>query len=691
MTRILPQINDTQNSPSHSFLHRVVSVDTSSPESSIDVDASGNVLVAGNVTADNLSNTNTGDQVADGVTITGAGTVADPFVGAPSYTDEQAQDAVGNAVGTGLDYDDTSGAISVDLTETTAVVTDPATQARNTIQPTADVTGLTVKKYYAPATAIDPSTLGAVRVAHYIADDFTSGATPWPDASGNGYTLTAGGGGASKVLNVVNGHAVVRFTQNNHSYRNTAGFTLAQPFVIFMVASADRAGTSTPGSNFIANGSGSTAGVIAQYYESVNYSPGWTTYGGSAWTPTDAYGTVGRFQVTVAKYNGASTYIRCGGNVNTTGSSGTGSMTGITIGNSASNLAGADGDIAEVIILNDPDDATIAGIEAWLASKYNTELESATQQQDLIEFHSGVGETLNKITKDGTIIPTLFGASKSALNIGTFSDAYPRWKLTPARFEMGDGTYDVMGQTGLYQNGWEFQTPSNVSTSLGRGIQFTSKSNYVDQVFIIRQPGNGGFSYNTGLCRMALNSANANHIGAESTTGKGLIIKAFAGQTPALLELHNSSGVAMSAFDVTGKLGIGTATPTAILHLKAGTATANTAPLKFTSGTSLTTAEAGAVEFTTDDFFATITTGTARKAFVLDDGTRLTSGKIPVATTNGRLVDVTPQAYEADLKVDYTTGDLDTEAEIITAINATNTKINAIITKLETLGLLASS
>lgn len=33
------------------------------------------------------------------------------------YTDELAQDAVGNAVGTGLDYDDGTGAISVDLTE----------------------------------------------------------------------------------------------------------------------------------------------------------------------------------------------------------------------------------------------------------------------------------------------------------------------------------------------------------------------------------------------------------------------------------------------------------------------------------------------------------------------------------------------------------------------------------------------
>ena len=73
--------------------------------------------------------------------------------------------------------------------------------------------------------------------------------------------------------------------------------------------------------------------------------------------------------------------------------------------------------------------------------------------------------------------------------------------------------------------------------------------------------------------------------------------------------------------------------------LAAGSATAGTAPLKFTSGVSLTTAEAGALEFTTDDFFATITTGAARKAFVLDDGARLTSTKVPVAYTNGRLID----------------------------------------------------
>jgi len=49
--------------------------------------------------------------------------------------------------------------------------------------------------------------------------------------------------------------------------------------------------------------------------------------------------------------------------------------------------------------------------------------------------------------------------------------------------------------------------------------------------------------------------------------------------------------------DSSGNVGIGVTSPTAYLNLKAGTATASTAPLKFTSGTNLTAPEAGVVEY----------------------------------------------------------------------------------------------
>ncbi len=77
-------------------------------------------------------------------------------------------------------------------------------------------------------------------------------------------------------------------------------------------------------------------------------------------------------------------------------------------------------------------------------------------------------------------------------------------------------------------------------------------------------------------------------------------------------------------------------TASAYLHLGAGTATAGTAPLKLTSGTLLTTPEAGAIEFLTDKAYLTITTGTSRKELALNDAA-LTAGQQPTTTTNGRL------------------------------------------------------
>jgi hypothetical protein len=89
---------------------------------------------------------------------------------------------------------------------------------------------------------------------------------------------------------------------------------------------------------------------------------------------------------------------------------------------------------------------------------------------------------------------------------------------------------------------------------------------------------------------------------------------------------------------LSGMVGIRNATPTAYIHMGAGSTAANSAPLKFTSGSLQTTAEAGAVEFLTDKLYATITTGAARKEISLNDAA-LTSGTFPVATTNGRLTD----------------------------------------------------
>lgn len=59
-----------------------------------------------------------------------------------------------------------------------------------------------------------------------------------------------------------------------------------------------------------------------------------------------------------------------------------------------------------------------------------------------------------------------------------------------------------------------------------------------------------------------------------------------------------------------GQLGILQTSPTALLHLGAGTATASTAPLKFASGTNLTSPENGAIEYNGNNLYFTDSTST---------------------------------------------------------------------------------
>ncbi len=61
-----------------------------------------------------------------------------------------------------------------------------------------------------------------------------------------------------------------------------------------------------------------------------------------------------------------------------------------------------------------------------------------------------------------------------------------------------------------------------------------------------------------------------------------------------------------------GNFGFGVTNPSALLHLKAGTASPNSAPLKFQTGTLLTTSEAGAVEYDGSNLYYTDSTSVRR-------------------------------------------------------------------------------
>lgn len=170
--------------------------------------------------------------------------------------------------------------------------------------------------------------------------------------------------------------------------------------------------------------------------------------------------------------------------------------------------------------------------------------------------------------------------------------------------------------------------------------------------------GNGGtggsFSYSAGFGGGSVSGnggagGNINYEAGDSGTGGTRPVGGSIYLKPGLSTVNGNIFLCVNnAGTIAGQVSIGKTTNSAVLELKAGTATASTAPLKFTSGTVLTTAEAGAVEFNTDDFFGTITTGAARKGFILDDGSRLTSGRVPFATTNGRLIDDADMTFATD-------------------------------------------
>lgn len=77
-------------------------------------------------------------------------------------------------------------------------------------------------------------------------------------------------------------------------------------------------------------------------------------------------------------------------------------------------------------------------------------------------------------------------------------------------------------------------------------------------------------------------------------------------------------------------VGIGVDAPTAVLHLKAGTATANTGPLKFTAGTLLTSPEAGSLEFSDGRFYVT---GTAKQRVIDRTSLNVNVADVTVAAT----------------------------------------------------------
>ncbi|MET0392683.1 MAG: hypothetical protein ABW019_06060, partial [Chitinophagaceae bacterium] len=124
---------------------------------------------------------------------------------------------------------------------------------------------------------------------------------------------------------------------------------------------------------------------------------------------------------------------------------------------------------------------------------------------------------------------------------------------------------------------------------------------------------NGTGAGNTAIGKEALNldSTGNNNVAAGNMAGSTLrsgdnnIFIGYNTQPNISTSSSNQLNIGNWIYGDNGKIGINVSTPTANVHLAAGTSTATTAPLKFTSGTNLTTPENGAVEYDGTNYFAT--------------------------------------------------------------------------------------
>lgn len=116
-----------------------------------------------------------------------------------------------------------------------------------------------------------------------------------------------------------------------------------------------------------------------------------------------------------------------------------------------------------------------------------------------------------------------------------------------------------------------------------------------------------------------LATSEVTNLRVDNLTATGL--STFTSSSTVLIGTGTSTGTADQQLQVTGNayidsVGIGTTVSSAKLHLAAGTANANTSPLKFDPGVVLTTPEAGVVEYDGSLFYASPTAKRALNASI---------------------------------------------------------------------------
>lgn len=156
-----------------------------------------------------------------------------------------------------------------------------------------------------------------------------------------------------------------------------------------------------------------------------------------------------------------------------------------------------------------------------------------------------------------------------------------------------------------YRAGERWLGEDNIAIGFGAGYSLTGSGR--DNVFIGYYAGGNNASppipYTNGAYSVFIGS----NVGTDAPTARGQVNIANS-----FIVKGNAPGVSVPTYPDVGNAGIFVTSPTARLHLPAGTATANTAPLKITSGVLNTTPEPGAIENDGDSLYYTDDAGLRR-------------------------------------------------------------------------------
>lgn len=220
------------------------------------------------------------------------------------------------------------------------------------------------------------------------------------------------------------------------------------------------------------------------------------------------------------------------------------------------------------------------------ANAFNLETNNVTR----VAIGSTGGTKIGNTSGGTGVVPLIIdapsGQTANLLEIGKngFSGGYTTFDASGNIVRIGSNAAGISSSGSLVNLNTGF-------TSTG----FTSGTGYG----ILSANGSGGSIANTAF----IFDMNANTVDSRVN----LMLRNSNATTPgANLKIAKFDNTQQFIFDGFGKMSIGSQAPTAMLHIQAGTATANTAPIKLTSGTNLTTPEDGAMEYNGTHLYYTI-------------------------------------------------------------------------------------